>query len=74
MTGSKGLWITVGGGTHADKIAGSSPKTRRRVRELQQAVAEAGRPNCRIEGGLEVFERNAIASALQVFGGVVRQN
>jgi hypothetical protein len=51
------------------KIAASSPKTRRRVRELQQAVADAGRPNRRIEGGLEVFERNAIASPLQVFGG-----
>jgi len=32
-------------------------------------VAEAGRPNRRIEGVLEVFERNAITSALQVFGG-----
>jgi len=52
------------------KIAASSPKTRRRVREQQQAVAEAGRPNRRIEGGLEVFARNAIASALEVFGGL----
>jgi hypothetical protein len=51
------------------KVVSSSPKTRRRLRELQQAVAEAARPNRRIDGGLEVFERDAIASALQVFGG-----
>jgi hypothetical protein len=51
------------------KVVSGSPKTRRRVRELQQAVADAQRPNRRIEGGLEVFERDAIASALQVFGG-----
>lgn len=51
------------------KIVSSAPNTRRRVRELRQAVAEAERPKRRIEGGLEVFERDAIASSLQVFGG-----
>lgn len=60
---SPGLWNEI------LKIVSDSPKTRRRVRDLQQAVAEANHPTRRVEGGLEVFERDAIASALQVFGG-----
>ncbi|MGA2858945.1 MAG: hypothetical protein ABSE40_18910 [Candidatus Sulfotelmatobacter sp.] len=51
------------------KVVSSTPGTHKRVQELRQAVAEPARPQRRTEGGLEVFERDAIASALQVWGG-----
>ena len=51
------------------KILSSTPSTRRRLQGLRRAVADAQRPRRRVEGGLEVFERDAIASALQVWGG-----
>jgi hypothetical protein len=51
------------------KIVSSTPSTRRKIRELRRAVVEAERPQHRVEGGLRVFERDAIASALQVWGG-----
>jgi len=46
---SPGLWNEI------LTIVSNSPKTRRRVRDLQQAVAEANHPTRRMEGGLEVF-------------------
>lgn len=51
------------------KTLSGTPGTRRKVQGLRRAVAEAERPRLRVEGGLEVFERDAIASALQVWGG-----
>ena len=39
------------------------------IRDLTRRVAAAQVPQGRIGGGLEVFERDAVASALQAFGG-----
>jgi hypothetical protein len=51
------------------KIVSGTSTTRRKIRNLRDAVAEAQRPRRRIEGGLEVFERDAVAAALQIWGG-----
>jgi hypothetical protein len=39
------------------------------IRDLARRVTAAQVPQGRFDGGLEVFERDAVASALQVFGG-----
>src|SRR5262249_39241569 len=50
-------------------VASNAASIRRRVEGFRRAIADAERPRGRVEGGLEVFERDAIASALQVWGG-----
>ncbi|MBS1833694.1 MAG: hypothetical protein JST65_13335 [Acidobacteria bacterium] len=47
----------------------SEPDLTAVVRDLTRRVTAAQVPQGRIGGGLEVFERDAVASALQVFGG-----
>jgi hypothetical protein len=51
------------------RIITADPFTRKKVANLRRAVTEARLQHGRIEGGLEVFERDAIASALQVWRG-----
>ena len=50
-------------------IRAKRPKVRRKLDELNRMVAASRPERGRIAGGLEVFERDAIASALQTFGG-----
>lgn len=45
------------------------PNISRSLTKLQEQIAELQGGEARREGGLEVFERDAVASALQVWGG-----
>jgi hypothetical protein len=50
-------------------IRGKLPAAGSAIDGLNRTVAASQVPSGRVEGGLEVFERDAVASALQVFGG-----
>jgi hypothetical protein len=47
-----------------------APDTRKDVPRLRQLITTSSRPSRRTEGGLNVFERDAVATALQTWGGV----
>jgi hypothetical protein len=51
-------------------LAAQAPGTQERIRNLARIVADTQRPKRRIRGGLEIFERDAIASALQTWRGI----
>jgi len=58
------LWASI-----LEAIESSISKRGSRVADLAKIVNDARLPRGRTEGGLEVFERDAIASALQAWGG-----
>lgn len=45
------------------------PKAAKELPTLRKLIAEIENSNLRHNGGLEVFERDAVASAVQIFGG-----
>jgi len=61
---SPGLWHEV-----IRVIGAASPGVRQRIQKLGRMVNEAHLPQRRAEEGLEVFERDAVASAIQAWAG-----
>lgn len=50
-------------------IGEERPNAKQRLADLRQIIAHSQQFRGRVEGGLEVFERDAVASALQIWGG-----
>jgi hypothetical protein len=50
-------------------IGATSVRLRRRLQDLERMAEEAQRPPRRTEEGLEIFERDAVASAIQAWAG-----
>jgi hypothetical protein len=51
------------------RVVAAKPNTRAKIENLVRVAAQAERPVRNLEGGFETFERDAIASALQTWGG-----
>lgn len=50
-------------------VAAERPDVGAKIGELKHIISRSRLPRRRIEGGLEVFERDAVASSLQAWGG-----
>jgi hypothetical protein len=61
---SPGLWAAI-----IEIVVAQRTENKAKLRQLTKIIAGAGVPRGRISGGLEVFERDAVAAALQAWGG-----
>jgi hypothetical protein len=61
---SPGLWAAI-----IDTFVALRPHNQAKLQQLTKIIGGSIIPRGRVSGGLEIFERDAIASALQVWGG-----
>lgn len=61
---SPALWNVI-----VQLVTAQQPGIRPKLKQFVKMIGEVSRPRGRVSGGIEIFDRDAVASALQIWGG-----